>query len=97
MLAGQPHAARRQHRANGACRQSDKGRKIGVVHSGAVKQFSALPLSPRHFKATKRPRRRIPMLPLLMTMGALLFTVIGYALISPDPAPHEGVEEDAGA
>jgi hypothetical protein len=74
-----------------------KGRKIGVVHSGAVKQFSALPLSPRHFKATKRPRRRIPMLPLLMTMGALLFTVIGYALISPDPAPHEGVEEDAGA
>ena len=36
------------------------------------------------------------MLPLLMTMGALLFAVIGYALLSPDPAPHEGIEEDAG-
>ena len=37
------------------------------------------------------------MLPLLMAMGALLFTVIGYALLNPDPGPRDGFDEDAGA
>jgi hypothetical protein len=37
------------------------------------------------------------MLPLLMAMGALLLTVIGYALLNPDPGPHDRFDEDAGA
>jgi hypothetical protein len=32
------------------------------------------------------------MLPLLIAMGALLFAVIGYALLSPDPAPGNGCD-----
>jgi hypothetical protein len=34
------------------------------------------------------------MLPLLLAMGALLFAVIGYALLSPDPATGNG--DDSG-
>ena len=34
------------------------------------------------------------MLPLLMVMGALLFAIIGYALVSPDPPASEGVDEE---
>jgi hypothetical protein len=35
------------------------------------------------------------MLPLLIAMGALLFSVIGYALFNPDPAVHDGVDNNA--
>jgi hypothetical protein len=35
------------------------------------------------------------MLPLLIAMGALLYAVIGYALLSPDPVPGEGIDKDA--
>jgi hypothetical protein len=41
--------------------------------------------------------QEISMLPLLMAMGALLFTEIGYALLNPDPEPHDGFDEDPGA
>jgi hypothetical protein len=34
------------------------------------------------------------MLPLLIAMGALLFTIIGYALVSPDPPAAHGMDED---
>jgi hypothetical protein len=40
--------------------------------------------------------QEISMLPLLMAMGALLLTVIGYALLNPDPGPHDRFDEDAG-
>ena len=33
------------------------------------------------------------MLPLVIAMGALLFAVIGYALLSPDPAAGNGGDE----
>ena len=32
------------------------------------------------------------MLPLLIAMGALLFAVIGYALLSPDPLGADGAD-----
>jgi hypothetical protein len=34
------------------------------------------------------------MLPLLVAMGALLFAVIGYALLSPDPPANDAMGED---
>jgi hypothetical protein len=33
------------------------------------------------------------MLPLLIAMGALLFAVIGYALLSPDPIGGNGGDD----
>lgn len=35
------------------------------------------------------------MLPLLIAMGTLLFAVIGYALLNPDPIADQGMDEDA--
>ncbi len=37
------------------------------------------------------------MLPLVIAMGALLFAVIGYALLSPDPSPGNGGDKGANS
>ena len=54
-----------------------------VHHTGAVKHFSAQ-RTPACPPIPTKPLRRTPMLPLLIAMGALVFAVIGYALLSPD-------------
>jgi len=43
----------------------------------------------------RRPRRENTMLTLAIAMGTVVWAMIGYALLSPNPPAPEGAEVDA--